>query len=64
MLVTEDYIHAGLALQGLQVPESEIRNIYLRLSLWLRAFDEIEAAIGDRMDGVDPVPPVFPHEDF
>lgn len=64
MNVTEDYVRAALALQGLSVPEAEVTNIYLRLSLWMKALGEIEAAIGSQMDDVDPVPPVYPHEKF
>ncbi|WP_018390837.1 hypothetical protein [Ancylobacter sp. FA202] len=64
MNVTRDYVRAALELQGLSVPEEEVINIHLRLSLWMKALDEIEAAIGDQMDDVDPVPPVYPHEKF
>jgi len=62
--VTEDYVRAALALQGIPVPEEEIGNVVLRFSLWMKAFNEIENALGTRMDDVDPVPPVYPHEDF
>jgi hypothetical protein len=64
MHVTEEYVRSTLALQGIPVPESEIHNVFLRLSLWMKAFNEIEAALGAQMDDVDPIPPVFPHEDF
>jgi hypothetical protein len=64
MKVTEDYVRSTLALQGIPVPESEIQNVFLRLSLWMKAFNEIEAALGKEMDEVDPIPPVFPHKDF
>ncbi|MCJ8142578.1 hypothetical protein MKI84_06575 [Ancylobacter sp. A5.8] len=62
--VSEDYVRAALALQGVPVPEDEIRNVYLRLSLWMKALNEIEAVIGPQMDDVDPIPPVYPHEEF
>ena len=64
MLVTEEYVRSTLALQGIPVPESEIQNVFLRLSLWMKAFNEIEAALGTQMNDVDPIPPVYPHEDF
>jgi hypothetical protein len=64
MQVTEEYVRSTLKLQGIPVPESEIQNVFLRLSLWMKAFNEIEAALGTQMDDVDPIPPVYPHEDF
>jgi hypothetical protein len=30
----------------------------------MKAFNEIEAALGTQMDEVDPIPPVYPHEEF
>ncbi len=30
----------------------------------MKAFNEIEAALGEQMNDVDPIPPVYPHEDF
>ena len=62
--VTEAYVRAALDLQGIPVPEDEINNVFLRLSLWMKAFNEIETALGDQMDEVDPIPPVYPHEEF
>lgn len=64
MQVTEEYVRSMLALQGVPVPESEINNVFLRFSLWMKAFNEIEELLGEQMDGVDPIPPVYPHEDF
>lgn len=64
MKVTEEYVRSALALQGIPVPESEMQNVFLRLSLWMKAFNEIESALGDKMDEVDPIPPVYPHEEF
>ena len=64
MHVTEEYVRSMLAVQGIPVPESEIPNIVLRFSLWMKAFNEIESVLGSRMNEVDPIPPVYPHEDF
>ena len=64
MHVTEEYVRSMLALQGIPVPEDEIPNIVLRFSLWMKAFNEIETALGARMNDVDPIPPVYPHEEF
>lgn len=62
--VSLDYVRASLRLQGVPVPEDELENVRLRLELWLRALDEVEAAIGREMDEVDPIPPIYPQEDF
>lgn len=62
--VSEDYVRSALALQGIPVPEEEVQNVFLRLSLWMKALNEIEAKLGGQMNDVDPIPPVYPHEDF
>ena len=49
---------------GLDIPEAELVPIAIRLSELLAAMDEIEHELGAEMDRVDPVPPVFPREDW
>lgn len=61
--ISPDFVSAMLDLQGIPVPADERENVRLRLELWLRALDEIEAEIGREMDAVDPIPPIFPHEE-
>ena len=51
-------------LQGLKLPEEELDNIAIRLSTWLTAMEQIEIEMGDQMNTVDPIPPVFPREEF
>lgn len=51
-------------LQGLRLPEKDLMNVAIRLSTWLTAMEQIEAEMGDQMNAVDPIPPVFPREDF
>jgi len=51
-------------LQGLKLPAEELDNIAIRLSTWLTAMEQIEIEMGDQMNAVDPIPPVFPREDF
>ena len=51
-------------LQGLKLPEEELDNIAIRLSTWLTAMEQIEIEMGDQMNAVDPIPPVFPREEF
>jgi hypothetical protein len=49
---------------GLDIPEAELAPIGIRLSELLSAMDEIERELGAEMDRVDPVPPVFPRQDW
>ncbi|MCK0207504.1 hypothetical protein MWN33_05595 [Starkeya koreensis] len=62
--VSEEYVRAALAFQGVPVPPDELRNVHLRLSLWMKALNEIEAVLGEQMNDVDPIPPVYPQEEF
>lgn len=64
MRVTRDFVEAGLALNGVPVPEDEIENVRLRLELWLAALEEVETAIGAEMNAVDPIPPVYPRPEW
>ena len=49
---------------GLDIPAAELQPIAIRLSVLLSAMDEIERELGAEMDRVDPIPPVFPREDW
>jgi len=49
---------------GLDIPEDEFDDVVQRLDSLLAIMQEVEAEIGDRLDDVDPIPPVFPREDF
>lgn len=51
-------------IQGLTIPDEELDNIATRLSTWLTAMEQIEAELGEEMNQVDPIPPVFPREEF
>lgn len=51
-------------LQGLKLSEADLKNVAIRLSTWLTAMEQIEAEMGEQMNAVDPIPPVFPHEEF
>lgn len=48
----------------LEIPESDLNTVALRLSSLLSLMADIEAELGDEMDTVDPVPPVYPRETF
>jgi hypothetical protein len=49
---------------GLDIPESDLDAITIRLGELLSAMDEIEHELGAEMDRVEPIPPVHPREDL
>lgn len=64
MKLTREQVRALAAAVDLTIPEKDLDNVTLRTSALLSAMDEIEKDLGEKMDEVDPVPPVFPPEDF
>jgi hypothetical protein len=48
----------------LDIPEGDLNTVALRLSSLLSLMVEIEREMGDEMDRIDPVPPVYPRETF
>ena len=48
----------------LEIPDDEIEAVIFRLSGFLTAMEEIERDLGDELIKVDPIPPVYPHEEF
>jgi len=64
MEVTIEQVRVLSELQGLKLPEEDLNNVALRLSTWLTAMEQIEAEMGLQMNDVDPIPPVFPREEF
>lgn len=59
MKITDAYVRAMADAQGLTIPEDELANIRVRLVTWMQAMDQIEAELGEQMNAVDPIPPVF-----
>jgi hypothetical protein len=51
-------------MQGLKLPEEDLKNVTIQLSTWLTAMEQIEAEMGEQLNAVDPIPPVFPQEEF
>jgi|LNFM01.1.fsa_nt_gb hypothetical protein len=49
---------------GLEIPEADLDNVTLRASALLSAMTAMEQEFGAEMDAVEPIPPVFPREDF
>jgi hypothetical protein len=64
MELTKEQLRALAAAIGLEIPEKDSENVRLRLSGLLTEMEAIERELGREMDRTEPVPPVFPHEDF
>jgi hypothetical protein len=64
MKVTRDQVKLLAAAVGLEIPDGDLDNVTIRVGALLSAMDEIEAELGEEMNRVEPVPPVFPREDF
>ena len=64
MELDREHVRSMARLIGFDIPEPELEPIAIRLSELLSAMDEIERELGAEMDRVDPVPPVFPREDW
>jgi Asp-tRNA(Asn)/Glu-tRNA(Gln) amidotransferase C subunit len=48
----------------LEIPNEDLNTVALRLSSLLVLMNEVEKDLGDEMDKIDPIPPVYPREDF
>jgi hypothetical protein len=64
MALTREQLVVMARTVGLEIPEADLDNVMLRLSAMLAAMDEIERELGPVMDRTEPVPPVYPHEEF
>ena len=64
MKLTEDDIRNMSRAINLDIPKSDLNTIALRLSALLSVMEEVEKDFGPEMDEVDPIPPVYPSEEF
>ena len=64
MELTPEQLLAMAKAISLDIPQGDLENVRLRLSGLLTEMEAIERELGAEMDAVDPVPPVFPREDF
>ena len=64
MKLTRDQVKLLAAAVDLEIPDQDLDNITIRVSALLSAVEQIEAELGEEMNAVEPVPPVFPREDF
>jgi hypothetical protein len=64
MKMTKDDIRNMSRAINLDIPNSDLNTIAIRLSAILSVMEEVEKDLGLEMDEVDPIPPVYPHEEF
>jgi len=64
MDLSDEQLRMLTKLQGLNVPEEDFTSIQIRLSTWLTAMEQIEAELGPEINKAEPIPPVFPREEF
>jgi hypothetical protein len=64
MKLTRDQVKVLAAAVNLEIPEPDLDNVAIRVSALLSAMEKIEVELGREMDAVEPLPPVFPREDF
>lgn len=64
MELTKDDIRNLAKTAGLDIPDADLNTVAIRLSSLLSLMQQIETELGDEMDKVDPIPPVYPREEF
>jgi Asp-tRNA(Asn)/Glu-tRNA(Gln) amidotransferase C subunit len=64
MELSNDDIRNLAKTAALEIPEADLNTIAIRLSSLLTLMSQIEQELGDEMDKIDPVPPVYPREPF
>lgn len=63
-MLEKEQTQALAQIAGLDIPECDLGNVTLRLSALLESMEELETELSAEMDAVEPLPPVFPEEDF
>jgi len=64
MKLSREQTRTLAAAVGLEIPDADLDNVTLRTSALLASMARMEAELGPELDAVEPVPPVFPREDF
>lgn len=64
MELTAEQVRAMAQAVNLEIPDADFNNVMLRLSTLFAEMDSIERELGAEMDKTEPVPPVYPHEEF
>jgi hypothetical protein len=64
MKLTREQVKLLAATVNLEIPEQDLDNVTIRVSSLLSSMETIEAELGELMNSVEPLPPVFPPEDY
>ncbi len=64
MKLTKKQVQEMAKAVRLEIPDDEIEAVIFRLSGFLTAMEEIEHDLGEELVNTDPIPPVYPHEEF
>jgi hypothetical protein len=64
MKLTREQVKALAVAVDLEIPEKDLDNVTIRVASLLSAMEGIEAELGEEMNKVEPLPPVFLSEDF
>ncbi len=64
MELSKEDIRVLTKMQGLTIPEEDFESIEIRFSTWLSAMEQIEAELGPQINAAEPIPPVYPREEF
>lgn len=64
MEISKDDVRNLAKIIGLEIPDGDLNTVALRLSGLLALMCEVEKDLGDEMDKIDPIPPVYPREEF
>ena len=64
MNLTRDQVKLLATTVGLEIPDKDLDNVTIRVASLLSAMEQIEVELGEEMNSVEPLPPVFPREDF
>jgi hypothetical protein len=59
MNLTRDHVKCLAAAVGLEIPDEDVDNVTIRVAALLSAMEDIEHELGEAMNSVEPVPPVF-----
>jgi len=64
MKLSRDQVKALATAVDLQIPEKDLDNVTIRVSALLSAMEIIEAELGEAMNAVEPLPPMYPPQDL
>ena len=62
MKLTREQVQLLAEMVDLRIPGQDLDNVAIRMSALLSAMEQIERELGEEMNAVEPLPPVFPRE--